>query len=54
MSSALKPLVEHYRNLCINCIAKKDENAEKYLSILLVLHKPTYIALKEFQNKKSK
>lgn len=55
MSNILISLIEHYKNVCIQAIVKKDkQNIEKYLSILLVLHEPTYTVLKDMNNKKSK
>lgn len=55
MSNILVELVEHYRTACIQAIVKRDkEKVKKYLSILLVLHQPTYIVLKAMLSKKSK
>lgn len=55
MSNMIVSLIEHYKNICIQAIVRKDkQNIEKYLSILLVLHKPTYLVLKDLKNKKSK
>ena len=55
MSSILTDLLIHYRTACITAMVKRDkQSVEKYLSIILVLHKPTYIALKIMQTKKSK
>lgn len=55
MSNIVVGLVEHYRTACIQAIIKKDkQNVERYLSILLVLHQPTYLVLKAMLNKKSR
>lgn len=53
MSNIIVGLVEHYRTACISAIIKRDkQNVEKYLNILLVLHRPTYLVLKSMLNKK--
>jgi hypothetical protein len=53
MSNILLDLVTHYRTACVKAIVKKDaQSAEKYLSILCVLHRPTYAALKSIKKRK--
>jgi hypothetical protein len=55
VSSVIVGLVEHYRSAAIEAIIKRDsEKTERYLSILLVLHYPTYLVLKVMLTKKSK
>jgi hypothetical protein len=55
MTNIITDLITHYRTACIKAIVKKDvQSTEKYLSILQLLHRPTYIAIKNIQNKKSK
>ena len=55
MSNIVVGLVEHYRTSCIEAIIKRDkQKTERYLSILLVLHQPTYLVLKAMLSKKSK
>jgi hypothetical protein len=55
MTNILAALIEHYRTEAIKAIIKRDrEKTERYLSILLVLHYPTYLVLKTYAYKKSK
>jgi len=55
MSNIVVDLVEHYRIAVIKSIIKRDsEKTERYLSILLVLHYPTYLVLKVMLTKQSK
>jgi hypothetical protein len=55
MSNILVDLVEHYRTATIEAIVKRDnEKIERYLSILTVLHYPTYLLIKTMLKKKSK